>query len=73
VVVTAIIAGLLALVYRFICVWQNKSRDDAGTLEGFDHAFEDDLTDMKVWNPNCCSPTRFLSLVRPAVVCIDCG
>ncbi|KAK7424615.1 hypothetical protein QQZ08_008498 [Neonectria magnoliae] len=46
VVVTAIAAGLLALVYRFLCVWTNRQRDKAGA-EGFDHAYEDDLTDKK--------------------------
>ncbi|KIW12833.1 hypothetical protein PV08_08020 [Exophiala spinifera] len=45
VVITAIIAGVLGLVYRFICVWENKRRDRSGTLEGFEHAYEDDLTD----------------------------
>lgn len=48
VVVTSIIAGLLALVYRGLCMWSNSKRDKAGTTEGFDHAYEDDLTDKKV-------------------------
>jgi hypothetical protein len=48
VTVTAIIAGVLALVYRFLCVWENKRRDEAGIMEGFEHAYEDDLTDKKV-------------------------
>ncbi|KAH7135287.1 major facilitator superfamily domain-containing protein [Dendryphion nanum] len=47
VTVTAIIAGLLALVYRVYCMWENKRRDKAGILEGFEHAYEDDLTDTK--------------------------
>ncbi|KAF4447338.1 hypothetical protein F53441_9135 [Fusarium austroafricanum] len=47
VVVTSIVAGLLAIVYRFMCMWTNKKRDKAGTVEGFDHAYEDDLTDTK--------------------------
>ncbi|VTT69226.1 unnamed protein product [Fusarium fujikuroi] len=47
VVVTSIIAGLLALVYRGLCMWSNSKRDKAGTTEGFDHAYEDDLTDKK--------------------------
>lgn len=37
----------MALVYRFVCMWENKRRDKIGA-EGFDHAYEDDLTDMKV-------------------------
>jgi hypothetical protein len=48
VVITAIIAGLLILVYRFLCMWDNNRRDKAGILEGYDHAYEDDSTDMKV-------------------------
>jgi hypothetical protein len=48
VVVTSIIAGLLALVYRGLCMWSNSKRDKSGTTEGFDHAYEDDLTDKKV-------------------------
>ncbi|KAF2463898.1 MFS general substrate transporter [Lindgomyces ingoldianus] len=47
VTVTAIVAGLLALVYRFLCVWENRRRDRAGIMEGFEHAYEDDLTDKK--------------------------
>lgn len=38
----------LAILYRFICIWQNAQRDRAGTLEGYDHAYEDDVTDRKV-------------------------
>ncbi|KAH8890176.1 MFS transporter [Thozetella sp. PMI_491] len=38
-------ATVLALGYRQICVWENSKRDRAGFVEGFDHAFEDDLTD----------------------------
>ncbi|KAF3032645.1 hypothetical protein E8E12_002309 [Didymella heteroderae] len=45
--VTAVVAGLLALVYRYWCVMVNKKRDKTGTLEGFEHAYEDDLTDRK--------------------------
>ncbi|KAF5260504.1 hypothetical protein FOXYS1_8837 [Fusarium oxysporum] len=48
VVVTSIIAGLLALVYRVLCMWSNSKRDKSGTTEGFDHAYEDDLTDKKI-------------------------
>lgn len=40
-------AAVLALVYRYVCVWENKRRDKLGN-EAFDHAYEDDLTDMKV-------------------------
>lgn len=46
VVITSILAGLLAIVYRYVCIWENKRRDKKG-VEAFDHAYEDDLTDMK--------------------------
>ncbi|KAF7561053.1 hypothetical protein G7046_g3118 [Stylonectria norvegica] len=48
VLITAVIAGFLALVYRGLCMWDNKQRDKTGTLEGFEHAYDDDLTDKKV-------------------------
>lgn len=48
VLITSIIAAALVIVYRFVCIWENKKRDKAGTAEGFDHAYEDDLTDRKV-------------------------
>lgn len=35
----------LALIYRQICVWENRKRDKTGVAEAFDHAFEDDFTD----------------------------
>ena len=34
--------------YWLIAVMENKKRDKSGILEGFDHAYEDDLTDRKV-------------------------
>lgn len=48
VVITAIIAGLIVLVYRFVCAYENRRRDALGTTEAFEHAYEDDLTDKKV-------------------------
>jgi hypothetical protein len=48
VVVTAIIAGIIVLVYRFVCAHENRRRDASGTSEAFEHAYEDDLTDKKV-------------------------
>lgn len=45
--VTAIVAGILAVVYRILGAGENKRRDRTGA-EAFDHAYEDDLTDMKV-------------------------
>lgn len=48
VVVASIVALLLSLVYRFLCIWSNKRRDKEGTEESFDHAYDDDLTDKTV-------------------------
>ncbi|KAK3068656.1 hypothetical protein LTR53_013608 [Teratosphaeriaceae sp. CCFEE 6253] len=36
---------VLAIVYRFVCDWENKKRDRSGVSEAFEHAYEDDLTD----------------------------
>jgi hypothetical protein len=44
---TAVVAAVLAIVYRYLCIWENKRRDKLGA-EAFDHAYEDDLTDLKV-------------------------
>lgn len=51
-VITAIVAGLLVLVYRIICSLENRRRDKMGTVEGFEHAYEDDLTDKMVSDPS---------------------
>ncbi|KAF2151573.1 MFS general substrate transporter [Myriangium duriaei CBS 260.36] len=48
VVITAIAAGILALIYRGLCMYTNSQRDKSGVPEGFDHAYEDDLTDKTV-------------------------
>ncbi|KAI9148730.1 hypothetical protein HJFPF1_10772 [Paramyrothecium foliicola] len=45
VVVTSLIAGVLAIFYRGLCQWDNHQRDKAGVMEGFDNAYEDDFTD----------------------------
>jgi hypothetical protein len=47
VLITSIAAAALIIVYRYVCVWENKKRDRTGTLEAFEHAYEDDLTDRK--------------------------
>lgn len=47
---TAAVATVLPLAYRFISMWENKQRDKAGIVEGFDHAYEDDQTDVNVSN-----------------------
>lgn len=67
VVITAIIAGVLGLVYRFICVWENKRRDQTGTLEGFEHAYEDDLTDKTVSYSHYVPTPLFLPFIRAAL------
>lgn len=46
VLATSIGSAILAVVYRYVCIWENHRRDKTGTLEGFDHAYEDDHTDM---------------------------
>ena len=48
VVITACVTAGLALIYRYLCIWENKHRDKAGVLEAFEHAYEDDVTDRKV-------------------------
>ncbi|KAF2727747.1 MFS transporter [Polyplosphaeria fusca] len=47
VLITAVVAAMLVIVYRFVCVWENRRRDKTGTLEGYENAYEDDLTDVK--------------------------
>ena len=54
VVVTAIVAALLVLIYRIMLSWENRKRDRAGIMEGYEHAYEDDLTDKKVRSPFYC-------------------
>ncbi|KAE8418412.1 major facilitator superfamily domain-containing protein [Aspergillus pseudocaelatus] len=44
-VVTTFIAAVLVLIYRMVCLWDNRRRDATGVFEGFEHAYEDDLTD----------------------------
>ena len=48
VVITSIISACLALVYRYLAMWENKRRDKSGILENYEHAYDDDLTDLKV-------------------------
>ncbi|KAH8898870.1 MFS general substrate transporter [Thozetella sp. PMI_491] len=47
VIVTSFISCVLMYVYRVVCARENKKRDTAGILEGFDNAYDDDLTDKK--------------------------
>lgn len=48
VVASTLAAALLQLAYRYVCLAHNKRRDRAGFMESFEHAYEDDLTDLKV-------------------------
>ncbi|KAK5215775.1 hypothetical protein LTR96_011114 [Exophiala xenobiotica] len=45
VVATTIGAALLLLIYRFLCTRENNKRNAMGA-EAFEHAYEDDLTDI---------------------------
>lgn len=47
-VITAIATAVIAVFYRYLCIWENKRRDKAGVMEAFEHAYEDDVTDRKV-------------------------
>lgn len=48
VVVTSFAAGVIVLIYRFICLWENRRRDESGTSEAYENAYQDDLTDKTV-------------------------
>ncbi|KAB8242424.1 major facilitator superfamily domain-containing protein [Aspergillus flavus] len=50
-VVTSVIAAVLVFVYRFVCLYDNRRRDATGVLEGFENAYQDDLTDKTVRHP----------------------
>jgi MFS family permease len=45
-VVSVCMTAALIMLYRLVCMWENKRRDVNGA-EAFDHANEDDLTDKK--------------------------
>ncbi|EON61054.1 hypothetical protein W97_00265 [Coniosporium apollinis CBS 100218] len=47
VLATALATMVLIAVYWYLAVMENKKRDASGIPEGFDHAYEDDLTDKK--------------------------
>jgi hypothetical protein len=47
VLATSAAAMVLAIAYRYVCIHDNRKRDETGVMEGFDHAFDDDVTDMK--------------------------
>ncbi|KAJ6118470.1 hypothetical protein N7471_013090 [Penicillium samsonianum] len=45
VVVTSFVAGVTVLMYRFVCVGEIRKRDQSSTAEGYENAYQDDLTD----------------------------
>ncbi|KAF2644324.1 MFS transporter [Massarina eburnea CBS 473.64] len=47
VLITSIIAAVLSIVYRYVCIWDNQNRDKTGIVEAFENAYDDDLTDKK--------------------------
>ncbi|KFX99612.1 hypothetical protein O988_03757 [Pseudogymnoascus sp. VKM F-3808] len=47
VVITAIVAAGFVAMYRVVCALDNRKRDKSGIMEGYEHAYEDDLTDRK--------------------------
>ena len=50
VVITSSIAAILAIVYRYVSMWENNRRDKSGISESYEHAYDDDLTDIKVFS-----------------------
>jgi hypothetical protein len=44
---TSAAAGILALVYRMVCIRENQKRNATGSIEGFEYAY-DDPTDRNV-------------------------
>ncbi len=59
VVGTSVAVVALSILYRFVCIRENRKRDQTGT-EAFDHAYEDDLTDKTVSGP----PARTTSMLQ---------
>lgn len=47
-VVTSLSTCILAITYRFSCMWTNRKRGQAGTLESYENVLDSDLTDKKV-------------------------
>lgn len=62
----------LIAIYWYLAVRDNDIRDEAGIPEGFDHAYEDDLTDRKVghllspWPIRLCR-SRLTIFLEPAI------
>ncbi|PGH01141.1 hypothetical protein AJ79_08012 [Helicocarpus griseus UAMH5409] len=47
VLIASIVSAVLAIIYRYVAIYENRRRDRTGMMEGFEHAFDDDLTDRK--------------------------
>lgn len=41
-------SAVLVILYRYVCIWENKRRDRSGIAEGYGNAYQDDLTDKTV-------------------------
>ncbi|KIW30462.1 uncharacterized protein PV07_06204 [Cladophialophora immunda] len=68
-VVATIMCVILTLTYRYVCKRDNRKRDAAGITEGFDHAYDDDMTDKLGTNKAVLrsEPTISLYLLRRKV------
>lgn len=40
--------GVTVLIYRLVCVSENRKRDQSGTVEGYENTYLDDLTGITV-------------------------
>jgi hypothetical protein len=74
VVGTAIAVVALSMLYRYVCLRENRKRDETGTLEAFDHAYEDDLTDKKVSDHGCstCEKPELIGVYAEPAIQIYC-
>lgn len=66
VVGTTLASIVCIMLYGLACVWDNRRRDRMGS-EGFEHAYEDDLTDVKVRLPDR-APMKDLTGVTESTV-----
>jgi hypothetical protein len=46
-IITSVVVAVLSIVYHLYCVWENRTRDKVGTMEDYEHAYEDGPTDRK--------------------------
>lgn len=67
VVICCVLGAVLILAYAAVCKWDNRRRDKAGIPEGFDHAYEDDLTDRTVSQTRSFLLLSTLSLERRSI------